>query len=102
MAMGFMLHVHSDHVLRKLWTAGERSYRVPHGGLHRWVSNPNYLGEIIEWSGWALMTWSLPGLAFALFSIANLAPRAVANRRWCRAHIEGYPRNRKALIPGLL
>ena len=36
-------------------------------GVHRYVRHPNYLGEIVQWTGWAIMTWSLAGLAFALF-----------------------------------
>ncbi len=36
----------------------------------------NYLGEMLEWAGWALATWSLAGSAFALFTLANLLPRA--------------------------
>jgi len=102
MAGGFLIHVNSDHILIRLRRPGETDYRVPERGLHRWVCNPNYLGEIIEWAGWALATWSLAGLAFALFTVANLAPRAVANLRWYRETFEDYPARRKALIPGLL
>jgi hypothetical protein len=66
------------------------------------VSAPNYLGEIVEWSGWALATWSLAGLAFALYTTANLAPRALANHRWYRQQFPGYPPERRALLPHLL
>ncbi|MEJ2006114.1 MAG: methyltransferase, partial [Cyclobacteriaceae bacterium] len=71
----------------------------PEGGLFRWVSCPHYFGEILEWSGWAVLTWSLPGFAFALFTFANLAPRAIAHHRWYKEKYENYPANRKALIP---
>lgn len=66
------------------------------------MSSPNYLGEIIEWTGFALATWSLPGLAFALWTVANLVPRAVAHHRWYRGKFPGYPVERRALIPYLL
>jgi hypothetical protein len=66
------------------------------------VSCPNYLGEIIEWSGWALATWSLAGAAFALYTIANLAPRAVAYHRWYRESFNDYPPARRALLPFIL
>jgi protein-S-isoprenylcysteine O-methyltransferase Ste14 len=69
--------------------------------LYRWISCPNYLGEIVEWSGWALATWSLPGLAFAVWTAANLAPRAHSHHLWYREHFEDYPPQRKALLPGL-
>jgi len=63
------------------------------------VASPNYFGEIVEWTGWALATWSLPGLAFALFTMANLVPRAHANRVWYIDTFPDYPRQRKRVIP---
>lgn len=35
------------------------------------------VGEIIEWIGFAVACWSLPAAAFAIYTIANLAPRAI-------------------------
>ena len=67
-----------------------------------WVSCPNYLGEMTEWAGWALATWSLPGLAFAAYTAANLAPRALAHHDWYRERFPDYPPRRRALIPYLL
>lgn len=99
-AVGYALHLLSDRTLRELRGAGELGYKIPDGGLFRWVSCPNYLGEIIEWAGWALATWSLAGLSFAAWTFANLAPRARANHIWYRAHFPDYPAERKALIPG--
>lgn len=96
---GAVINVHSDAVLRALRKPGESGYWVPHGGLYRWVTCPNYLGEIIEWTGFALATWSMAGLAFALFTFANLAPRARANHLWYRERFEAYPRERRALLP---
>ena len=40
-------------------------------------------------------------IAFALFTICNLAPRAISNHAWYRRKFTGYPRERRALIPGL-
>jgi len=98
---GYAINRHSDRILRTLREPGEIGYKIPFGGLFRWVSCPNYLGEIIEWSGWAIATWSLPGLAFAAWTFANLAPRARAHHRWYREHFEEYPQKRKALLPGI-
>lgn len=96
---GFFINHWADQVLRRLRKPGETVYRIPYGGLFRWVSCPNYLGEIIEWSGWALATWSLPGLFFAVWTFANLAPRAYSHHAWYQANFSGYPEKRKALIP---
>jgi protein-S-isoprenylcysteine O-methyltransferase Ste14 len=71
--------------------------------MYRWISSPNYFGEIVEWLGWALMTWSLAGLAFAVYTTANLAPRAFSNHRWYREKFpDTYPSERRALIPFVL
>lgn len=100
-ACGFLMHVHADAVIRGLRAPGETAYRVPEGGMFRWVGSPHYLGEIIQWCGWAVMTWSLAGAAFALFTFCNLAPRALSNHRWYRETFPDYPAGRKALLPGL-
>jgi protein-S-isoprenylcysteine O-methyltransferase Ste14 len=98
---GFCLHLQSDAIIRNLRAPGETAYKIPCGGLFRWVSSPNYLGEIIQWTGWAIMTWSLAGVAFALFTFCNLAPRAISNHRWYKEQFTGYPAERRILLPGL-
>lgn len=98
-ASGFAINQHSDRVLFHLRRPGETGYKIPHGGLYRLVSCPNYFGELIEWSGWALATWSLPGLAFAAWTAANLIPRAWAHHKWYRKQFADYPPGRKAIIP---
>ena len=99
MLVGFAICFHADRVLRHLRKPGETGYKIPHGGFYRWVSSPNYLGEIIEWTGFAVMTWNLPGLAFMVFTIANLFPRAFSHHRWYLDKFPDYPKNRKAIIP---
>jgi 3-oxo-5-alpha-steroid 4-dehydrogenase 1 len=96
---GFIINRQADRILRNLRQGG--SYRIPHGGLYRWISSPNYLGEITIWTGWAVATWSLPGLAFAAWTAANLAPRARSHHAWYREHFKNYPPERRALLPGL-
>ncbi|MBE0697758.1 MAG: DUF1295 domain-containing protein, partial [Anaerolineaceae bacterium] len=91
----------ADTILRGLRKPGEGGYRIPRGGLFELVSCPNYLGEIIEWIGWAVATWSLAGLAFAIWTFANLAPRAYVHHAWYHKNFPSYPSRRKALIPGL-
>ena len=98
---GFAANRWADAQLRGLRTPGDHSYKIPQGGLYRWISSPNYFGEIVEWFGWALMTWSLAGLTFAIWTVANLAPRAIANHRWYHDTFKDYPAERKALVPFL-
>lgn len=96
---GWLINLRADARLRNLRRPGETGYRIPRGGMHEHVSSPNYLGEILEWRGWAVATWSLAGLAFACFTIANLAPCAVTNHRWYQERFPDYPKSRRALIP---
>ncbi len=97
--VGFAINQHADWVLMKLRKPGETGYKIPHGGLYRFVTCPNYLGEILEWTGFAIAAWSLPGVAFAVYTIANLAPRAASHHAWYREKFPDYPASRKALIP---
>ena len=99
---GLALNVHSDNILLNLRKTGESGYAIPQGGAFRYVSCPNYLGEIMEWAGWALATWSPAGLAFFVYTAANLIPRARSHHQWYRARFPDYPANRKSLIPGLI
>jgi len=98
-AAGWIVNRTADAELARRRAAG--GYGIPRGGLYRWISCPNYLGEIALWCGWALATWSLPGLAFALWTVANLAPRARRHHRWYRERFPDYPTERRALLPGI-
>jgi protein-S-isoprenylcysteine O-methyltransferase Ste14 len=99
---GLAVNISADRTLRGLRRPGESGYRIPRGGAYRWVSCPNYLGEIVEWFGWALATWSMPGLAFAVYTAANLAPRALDHHEWYRERFPDYPPQRRALVPFVL
>ncbi len=99
--VGFVLNVHSDSVLFRLRAPGETGYKIPQGGAYRWVSSPNYLGELLEWLGWSIATWSTAGFAFFIYTAANLVPRAMSNHRWYQETFEDYPKERKRIIPGI-
>jgi len=79
-----------------------KNYFLPSGGLYNYISSPNYLGEIIEWTGWAVATWSLPGLLFALGAVGCIGVRAIHTHKWYEKNFENMPKNRKALIPFIL
>ena len=98
---GFVINRSADRTLRHLRDNEESGYAVPRGGMYRWISCPNYFGEIVEWIGWAIATWSLAGLAFAVWTAANLAPRARSHHRWYQESFADYPPERKALVPRL-
>lgn len=98
-ASGFAINVWADEKLFRLRGREDTGYKIPNGGLYRFVSCPNYLGELVEWTGWAIMTWSPAGLVFALWTAANLVPRARSHHRWYRDTFPAYPAGRRAIIP---
>lgn len=98
--LGTFINRQSDAILRRLRSSsGDKSYKIPYGGLFRWVSCPNYLGEIIIWLGWAVMLKSWVGFAFFLWTVSNLVPRAMMNHQWYLERFPDYPKDRKILIP---
>ena len=98
---GAIINKHSDAVLINLRKPNETSYKIPQGGLFKYVSCPNLFGEVIEWLGFAILTWSLPGIAFFVWTFANLVPRAISHHKWYLSHFEDYPKERKAVFPFL-
>jgi 3-oxo-5-alpha-steroid 4-dehydrogenase 1 len=101
-AAGMYINLHSDGVLRTLRGSEDQGYKIPRGGVFELVSCANYFGELLEWLGWACLTWSLAGLTFAVWTAANLVPRAVAHHRWYQETFPDYPEGRRAIIPFLL
>ena len=99
---GYRINRKSDAMLAALRKPGETGYKIPRGWLYEKVSCPNYLGEFLAWTGWAIATWSLGGLVFLIWTLANLVPRALQNHRWYRGRFPDYPRERKAVIPYVL
>ncbi|XP_036026253.1 3-oxo-5-alpha-steroid 4-dehydrogenase 2 [Onychomys torridus] len=97
--LGMGINIHSDCLLRQLRKPGEIIYKIPQGGLFTYVSGANFLGEIIEWMGYALATWSIPALAFAFFSLCFLGMQASYHHRFYLQTFKNYPKSRKALIP---
>lgn len=98
---GYILNRYSDQILRGLRGPEDDGYRIPSGGFYRWVTCPNYLGEITQWCGWALATWSLAGLSFAFWTLIVLSTRARSHHLWYRRNFPDYPPERRVLLPGL-
>jgi hypothetical protein len=99
---GFIINKKADAKLRMLRDGSREEYVLPKGWLFNFISCPHYFGEIIEWGGWAMMTWSLPGFAFFIFTVANLFPRGMASHKWYKEKFPDYPSNRKAVIPFII
>ena len=76
--IGMGINIHSDKIIRHLRKPGDTGHYLPQGGMFRYVTSANYFGEILEWTGFAILTWSWAGAVFAWWTFANLVPRADA------------------------
>jgi len=99
---GAAINLWADDRLIALRSGSVTGYTIPRGGLFQRISCPNLFGEIVQWSGFALMCWNLPALSFAVWTTSNLLPRALSHHAWYRANFPDYPAARKAVIPFVL
>lgn len=100
--LGFIINQYHDRILLKLRKGSRNGYKIPYGGLFKYISCPNFFGEIIEWTGFVLVAWNLPALSFLVWTVSNLIPRAISHHKWYKSHFDDYPKERKAIIPGIL
>ncbi len=96
---GLAINWKADTILINLRKPGETGYKIPQGFLFKYISSPNLFGEIIEWSGFALMAWNLPAFTFLAWTFANLVPRAKNHHDWYLNTFSNYPKERKIVFP---
>eukprot|EP00889_Picochlorum_renovo_P006279 jgi/Picre1/33309/NNA_008633.t1 len=105
LGVGMAVNLQSDNILIHCDARVTRkvSIEYPKGACLNTVSAANYFGEILEWTGYAIASSSLPGIAFAVFTFANLAPRGWKHHAWYNDYFKTYHRlKRKAVIPFLI
>ena len=99
-AVGMGIHLHSDHVIRNLRKPGDTKHYLPQKGMYRYVTSANYFGELVEWTGFAILTASPAAWVFVWWTAANLVPRADAiHRRYCEEFGREAVGRRKRIIP---
>ena len=76
--VGMAINLHSDHVIRHLRQPGDTRHYLPQKGMYRYVTSANYMGEIMEWIGFALAAATPAAWVFPIWTAANLVPRAHA------------------------
>ncbi|MBQ7622909.1 MAG: DUF1295 domain-containing protein, partial [Bacteroidales bacterium] len=97
---GMTINIHSDSIIRNLRKPGDTAHYLPRGGMFRYVTSANYFGEFLEWTGFAVLTWSWAGAVFALWTFANLAPRAARIHNLYRQEFAGQlDPHTKRMIP---
>lgn len=98
---GMYVNLRSDAIVRSLRKPGDTRHYLPRGGMYDYVTSANYFGEIVQWGGFALLTFSLPGLLFFVWTAANLVPRADAIHRRYREEFGAQVGRRKRVFPFL-
>ena len=99
--LGVYINWTADGILINLRKPGETGYKIPKGFLFKYISSPNLFGELIEWTGFAIMAWNLPALTFMVWTFANLVPRAKNHHDWYKNNFKDYPKERKIIFPFL-
>lgn len=101
--IGMGINLYSDHIIRNLRAPGDNNHYIPHKGLYRYVAAANYFGETVEWIGYAILTWSVAGVVFVMWTFANLAPRARRiHKKYCDEFGKEYSSlHRRYIIPFL-
>ncbi|MFN3939747.1 MAG: DUF1295 domain-containing protein [Chitinophagales bacterium] len=98
---GMFINLKADNTLIHLRSNGD-GYVIPQGWLFRYISCPNHFGEIMEWTGFAMIAWNFPALSFAIWTFTNLMPRAINHHIWYKQTFPHYPTQRKAVIPYII
>lgn len=84
-----------------------RVYKIPEGGLFRWVWHPHYFSEWAEWCGYMMIGGGFssfrPAGLFVVNEVATMLPRALQGKRWYLNKFgkDAVP-DRKAIIPGVI
>jgi len=101
--LGMGINVWSDNILKSLRKVGETGYKIPYGGLYKYVTCPNYLGEAVEWWGFVGLVQTWASLWFAVFTTIFLGGRALYTHSWYRQKFKSdYPADRRAFLPLIL
>ncbi|MEG2613273.1 MAG: 3-oxo-5-alpha-steroid 4-dehydrogenase [Alistipes sp.] len=76
--LGMYINRRSDHIIRDLRHAGDTRHYIPRGGMILYESSANYFGDMTQWIGFAIASWSWAGVVFVWWTFANLAPRSAS------------------------
>jgi very-long-chain enoyl-CoA reductase len=86
-------------ILANLRQPGETGYKVPRGGLFRWIACPHYLGELVAWWGFSLVFHHIAAFVVTATMTFYLAGRAFNTVKWYRSKGIEVPDTWKRLVP---
>ncbi|KAI7894003.1 3-oxo-5-alpha-steroid 4-dehydrogenase-domain-containing protein [Mucor mucedo] len=98
--LGESINAYHHTLLRRLRSDGSTKYKIPEGGLFKFVWCPHYVGEIITFIGMVFMTQHFLVLLLQVASAAYLAVRAYNTRAWYQQTFKQIP-IRACLLPGV-
>ena len=88
-------------LLSTLRKGGEKKYVVPQGGLFGLFVCPHYVFEMITFVGIAFMSQTVVGWSIAVVVVSYLTGRSISSKQWYRKKVDGFPKDRSVLIPGV-
>lgn len=99
---GEVSNFHTHITLSKLRSKGGTERGIPKGYGFSWVTCPNYLFEMIAWTGVLCVTRSTATVLFMVVAIVQMQLWAVKKEKALRAEFpKEYRRKRYAIIPGI-
>jgi very-long-chain enoyl-CoA reductase len=103
-AIGQLGNLYHHYLLATLRPAstkqdGAKTYSVPRGGFFEFVTMPHYFFELVAWLGIAVAAQQANAWLGLASMASYLAGRSVATRNWYLEKVEGYPAERKNLVP---
>ncbi|KAE9376201.1 hypothetical protein N431DRAFT_464243 [Stipitochalara longipes BDJ] len=99
---GEVSNFHTHVTLSKLRSKGGTERGIPKGYGFSWVTCPNYLFEMIAWTGVLLVTRSSATLLFMVVALVQMQLWAIKKEKALRAEFpKEYRRKRYAIIPGI-
>ncbi|KAI9033511.1 3-oxo-5-alpha-steroid 4-dehydrogenase-domain-containing protein [Hyaloraphidium curvatum] len=101
-AVGELGNLYHHYLLSTLRSkGGEKKYSVPRGGLFSLVVAPHYLFELVAWLGIAVVAQQTNAWLVLACMTSYLAGRSTATLDWYKKNVQGFPTDRKRLVPFL-
>lgn len=74
---GMIVNIQADKIIRRLRVDDkDNNYYLPTGWFFDKINSANYFGELVEWIGFAILSWSWAGWVFVFWTFANIVPRS--------------------------
>ncbi|KAI9279570.1 3-oxo-5-alpha-steroid 4-dehydrogenase-domain-containing protein [Sporodiniella umbellata] len=105
--VGELMNGYHHYLLRRLRVPKSADYRLPRGGLFKWMVAPHYQFEQLSYLGLLLISQNIVSLSLKFFPFIYLTFRARQTKIWYKEHLEAEKdrkevENKAYMIPFLL